>query len=349
MKFVVLSALALATVSAREPSQAFLNRLGVPEHENTYAVLKARADDVNDDLFVHAPLFTGDKDSVPDEFDSVTAFPECAKVIGDIRDQSNCGCCWAFGAASAASDRLCISTNGTIALPLSSQDTCFNAQRNGCGGGQLDTPWEFFKNTGVVTGTQNLEDLADPKSDPFWGSNLCSSFSLPHCHHHGDVGHAGDPYPAEGDEGCASQSTPRGPTSCDATSESPHNDFKSDKYSFKGTVEFYPNDVSTIQAAIMAGGPVETAFTVYADFEDYESGVYQHTTTESVGGHAVRIVGWGTDADSGLDYWKVANSWNPYWGENGYFRIIRGTNEGGIESQCVASSADSTWALMSEL
>ena len=33
MKFVVLSALALATVSAREPSQAFLNRLGVPEHE----------------------------------------------------------------------------------------------------------------------------------------------------------------------------------------------------------------------------------------------------------------------------------------------------------------------------
>lgn len=302
---------------------------------------------MNDSLFVHAPLFTGAKDSIPGTFDSVAAFPACSKVIGDIRDQSNCGCCWAFGAASAASDRLCISTNGTIAVPLSSQDTCFNAQRSGCNGGQLDTPWEFFKNTGVVTGTQNLEDLADAKSDPFWGENLCSAFSLPHCHHHGDQGE--DPYPAEGDTGCESQTTPRGPSSCDSNAEAPHNDFKADKYSFKGTVEFYPNDVATIQAAIMAGGPVETAFTVYADFEDYEGGVYQHTTNQSVGGHAVRIVGWGTDEESGLDYWKVANSWNPYWGENGYFRIIRGTNEGGMESQCVASSADSTWGLMSDL
>jgi hypothetical protein len=39
-------------------------------------------------------------------------FPKCAKVIGDIRDQSNCGCCWAFGTAEAASDRLCIATGG---------------------------------------------------------------------------------------------------------------------------------------------------------------------------------------------------------------------------------------------
>ena len=40
------------------------------------------------------------------------------------------------------------------------------------------------------------------------------------------------------------------------------------------------------------------------------------------GGHAVRIVGWGVDA--GTKYWKVANSWNPYWGESGYFRIKKG-------------------------
>merc|ERR1711904_614386 len=33
---------------------------------------------------------------IPDQFDSATAWPQCAKVIGDIRDQSNCGCCWAF-------------------------------------------------------------------------------------------------------------------------------------------------------------------------------------------------------------------------------------------------------------
>merc|ERR1719271_1652421 len=71
--------------------------------------------------------------AIPDSFDSETAFPQCAKIIGEIRDQSNCGCCWAFGGASAASDRMCISSNATIAVPLSAQDVCFCASMDGCG------------------------------------------------------------------------------------------------------------------------------------------------------------------------------------------------------------------------
>lgn len=55
-----------------------------------------------------------------------------------------------------------------------------------------------------------------------------------------------------------------------------------------------------------------------------------------LGGHAVKIIGWGTDAKSGKDYWLVANSWNESWGENGFFRILRGANECGIEGQVVA-------------
>merc|ERR1712228_795515 len=89
-------------------------------------------------------------------------------------------------------------------------------------------------------------------------------------------------------------------------------------------------------------GPVETAFTVYSDFENYASGVYQHTSGTILGGHAVKIVGWGTD--NNVNYWKVANSWNKYWGENGYFRIRRGTNEAGIEEQVTSSSSDAKWS-----
>jgi cathepsin B len=100
--------------------------------------------------------------------------------------------------------------------------------------------------------------------------------------------------------------------------------------------------VATIQAAIMSDGPVEAAFTVYADFETYASGIYQHVSGGDEGGHAIRIVGWGTD--SGVDYWTVANSWNPYWGESGFFRILRGANECGIEASVTASSAGATWA-----
>ena len=47
---------------------------------------------------------------------------------------------------------------------------------------------------------------------------------------------------------------------------------------------------------------VETAFTVYSDFENYAGGVYKHVSGSSVGGHAVKIVGWGVD--KGTKYWK---------------------------------------------
>ena len=73
--------------------------------------------------------------AVPTEWDAATAFPKCAKTIGDIRDQSNCGCCWAFGGAEAASDRICIASKGKVQVPLSAQEMCFCAEDDGCDGG----------------------------------------------------------------------------------------------------------------------------------------------------------------------------------------------------------------------
>jgi len=96
----------------------------------------------------------------------------------------------------------------------------------------------------------------------------------------------------------------------------------------------------------MSGGPVETAFTVYSDFENYAGGIYHHVSGGRAGGHAVKMVGWGVE--NGQKYWKVANSWNPYWGEKGYFRIRRGNNEGGIEDGVVGSSPSSKWGKKSE-
>ena len=37
-----------------------------------------------------------------------------------------------------------------------------------------------------------------------------------------------------------------------------------------------------------------------------------------LGGHAIKIIGFGVDG--GVPYWTVANSWNKGWGEGGFFR-----------------------------
>ena len=35
---------------------------------------------------------------------------------------------------------------------------------------------------------------------------------------------------------------------------------------------------------------------------------------------------------------KIKNSWNPTWGDKGFFKILRGSNECGIENQISAGS-----------
>jgi len=227
---------------------------------------------------------------------------------------------------------MCIATKGALMLPLSAQDVCFNANEDGCGGGQIDTPWDFIKKTGAVTGGQYQG------SGPF-GAGFCADFSLPHCHHHGPQGD--DPFPAEGKPGCLSQQSPAGPKKCDAAAKGAHSDFASDKYSFTGETITAQGEKG-IQQMIMAGGPVETAFTVYSDFENYAGGIYHHVSGKMAGGHAVKMVGWGVEND--VKYWKVANSWNPHWGEKGYFRIRRGNNEGGIEDGVTGSSPSAKWS-----
>ena len=52
----------------------------------------------------------------------------------------------------------------------------------------------------------------------------------------------------------------------------------------------------------------------------YKGGTYSHTYGGLAGGHAVKMIGYGTDSQ-GVDYWLCANSWGTSWGERGYFKI----------------------------
>jgi len=94
--------------------------------------------------------------------------------------------------------------------------------------------------------------------------------------------------------------------------------------------------VNNMQKDIMMHGPIQAAFMVFKSFMSYQSGVYHKHSWEMVpeGGHAIKIVGWSMEQHllGQVEYWLVANSWGISWGEDGFFRIVRGKDACGIES-----------------
>jgi len=99
-----------------------------------------------------------------------------------------------------------------------------------------------------------------------------------------------------------------------------------------------------MKRALVENGPLSVSFEVYKDFTMYKSGVYHHTgllqghpgfRPFELTNHAVLLVGYGRDAGTGEDFWTIKNSWGSEWGEEGYFRIRRGTDECAVESLAV--------------
>lgn len=119
-------------------------------------------------------VFTHEKtNDIPDNFDSREHWPKCDS-IKEIRDQANCGSCWAFGASEAMSDRLCISSGQKDQTRISAADilSCCDSCGNGCGGGFPPAAWDFYQQTGVVTG------------DLYGDKKFCYPYQLKPCAHH---------------------------------------------------------------------------------------------------------------------------------------------------------------------
>jgi len=267
--------------------------------------------------------FDFQSNEIPKEFDAREAFPDCAEVIGNIRDQADCGSCWAFASTEAYNDRRCIATGDkTLLSPDDTVACCAGfacGMSMGCNGGQPGAAWNWFTKTGVVTGG-DYESIGKGET--------CLPYELKPCAHHVESSKY-EPCPS------GEESTPKCKRTC--SEEKYTKSYKDDKNFAKSAYSL--RSVKDIQTDMVKFGSVTAAFTVYSDFPNYKTGVYQRTASsgQALGGHAVKIIGWGVE--DGTDYWLVANSWNEEWGDKGLFKIKRGTNECGIESQISAGTA----------
>ena len=275
------------------------------------------------------------RDTIPAFYDARVAHPNCS-TVAEILDQGSCGCCYAMAAATSLAGRRCIASHGAQDQQLSTQYIigCDNTTL-GCSGGWVQPVWNYLHSTGTPTAA-------------------CASFT-------------------------GTQSTC--PAFCD-------NGAPVRLHRAQEPVDLHGNTsedtVRIIQEEILANGPVEAAYYVFSDFvrcpqhtlhfscshksffllsQMYTNGVnvYQRTPKSTFqGGHAVRIIGWGTQ--QGKPYWLVANSWGTKWGLEGFvsvslwlsfclifsqrffspsnnrtFKIMRGTNECGFEDRVAAA------------
>ncbi|KYN30198.1 putative peptidase C1-like protein F26E4.3 [Trachymyrmex cornetzi] len=239
-----------------------------------------------------------DPDALPREFDSRTRW---SRDISGVHDQGWCGASWAISTADVATDRFSIMSKGAEDAELSAQHllSCNNRGQQGCRGGYLDRAWLFMRKFGLV----------DKDCYPWTGKN--------------------------------DQCKLRKRSNLQAAGcRKPPNPLRTELYKV-GPAYRLGNETDIMQE-ILTSGPVQATMRVYQDFFVYNNGVYRHSQSAELhdsGYHSVRIIGWGEERSYRglpLKYWLVVNSWGYNWGENGLFKIQRGTNECEIESYVLA-------------
>jgi hypothetical protein len=93
---------------------------------------------------------------------------------------------------------------------------------------------------------------------------------------------------------------------------------------------------------IFQRGPITCGISVPDSLlHGYTGGIYEDTTGDTNIDHEVAVVGYGEE--NGVEYWLVRNSWGTWWGEGGFFRVVRGKNNLMIESDCVFAVPKDTW------
>ena len=76
---------------------------------------------------------------------------------------------------------------------------------------------------------------------------------------------------------------------------------------------------------------------------NYTSGIFDDKTDNLEIEHEISVVGYGVE--NGTKFWVIRNSWGSHWGEQGFFKLIRGINNIAIETDCAWAVPKDTWTV----
>jgi cathepsin B len=270
------------------------------------------------------------------------------KFFKPIRNQGLCGSCWAFASLFVLQTRLAIYSNGEYNYSLSPAKLVFcntNSvlnhldDKNDDVTNEINSIKKFLKSNNfdyIKDGTSNKEI----KNFSCNGETLISSwqflyrYGVPEddCIPYGDTEDITElnlTIKDEVTEDICEQMLGNRYDTCKGKNI-PMISHKAGGYYFVKGVAPEGNEYN-IRKDIYRWGPTTTGMMVYEDFINWSGkGVYKWDgKSEKYGGHAVVIVGWGeTETEK---YWIVRNSWGNSWGDEGYFKILRGENHCEIE------------------
>jgi cathepsin B len=272
--------------------------------------------------------------------------------LSPVSFQGTCGSCWAWATATCLSNRLKLKTLNRLHPELSAvfillcdisfckgvgkDKECLTLEgsefdlgkinifyadgilQKGCTGNTLENVWEFLYKFGTVE--KSCVDYEISKVDEEKILPICSEMTglkLDMC---GNYIYDEQNLKEEG---------------------IPSRFFRSIAcYQVPGTEKQGGSDLN-IMSDIYINGPVTSGFVIYPDFyvQEWTEDIYEaNPDQESLGGHAVNIIGWGEQ--DGKKFWWIENTWGKDWGANGYFKMIRGVNNCGIEENVICGIPD---------
>ena len=209
---------------------------------------------------------------LPTDFDGRNELKQC---LAPIKNQGNCGSCWAHATVDTFSVMRCLKLKIDYEQ-MSIQDMVSCDMNNGaCKGGRFGASFSYLVMKGVVT-------------------DSCVPYT-------------------SGENGTV-------PKCLTKACKSSKQEFIKHKCLKRSSVNL-GNKINFIKKWLMNNGPLSVGFEVFSDFMSYKSGVYEHVSGTSEGGHAVLLVGWGTIPNSETTYWICQNSWDTRWGMDGFFYI----------------------------